>query len=436
MNTNFLDSLTNFLKKRTFELLGLILVLSSVALAIAFTTYSPEDPSFIYGDRSFEIQNFFGIYGSSVADFLLQSFGLASFLLLLNFLFWGLDLIIKKELRRIILKLFLVVAYLTVGTVFIYLTFDNSFWLIDNGNSGFVGKITYNFINTWAPWIDNTYSIYGLLLLTIIFFSFSADINYKKVFSVILSLFKRKPAENIEPDFSKITPEVMLEALGQAFFTLSLGMGAIMAYGAYMPASQNIGKTAISVAALDTGVALLAGIAIFPIVFANGLAASEGPGLVFVTLPIAFSSMPLGVFFGTLFFVLLSIAALSSSISLIEPGVAWLIESLKIKRFTATLLLGFIAWFLGLFSALSFNLLSEFTIFGKNFFDATDFLTNQIMLPLGGIFIAIFVGWVMKKENVLEELDIEENLIFKFWYFSIRYISPVMVGCVFLYFFI
>ena len=207
MNTNFLDSVTNFLKKRTFELLGLILVLSSVALAIAFTTYSPEDPSFVYGDRGFEIQNFFGIYGSSIADFLLQSFGLASFLLLLNFLFWGLDLIIKKELKRIILKLFLVVAYLTVGTVFIYLTFDNSFWLIDNGNSGFVGKITYNFINTWAPWIDNTYSIYGLLLLTIIFFSFSADINYKKVFSVIISLFKRKPVENIEQDFTKINIE-------------------------------------------------------------------------------------------------------------------------------------------------------------------------------------------------------------------------------------
>ena len=110
MNTNFLNSVTNFLKKRTFELLGLILVLSSVALAIAFTTYSPEDPSFIYGDRSFEIQNFFGIYGSSIADFLLQSFGLASFLLLLNFLFWGLNLIIKKELKRIILKLFLVIA--------------------------------------------------------------------------------------------------------------------------------------------------------------------------------------------------------------------------------------------------------------------------------------------------------------------------------------
>ncbi|MEC7150202.1 MAG: DNA translocase FtsK 4TM domain-containing protein [Pseudomonadota bacterium] len=207
MNTNFLDSLTNFLKKRTFELLGLILILSSIALAIAFGTYSPEDPSFIYGDRNFIIQNFFGIYGSSVADFLLQSFGLVSFLLLLNFLFWGLDLIIKKELRKIILKLFLVIAYLTVGTVFIYLTFDNSFWLIDNGNSGFVGKIIYNFINTWAPWINNAYSIYGLLLLTIVFFSYSADINYKKVFSLIILLFRRKPEENIEPDFSKINVE-------------------------------------------------------------------------------------------------------------------------------------------------------------------------------------------------------------------------------------
>jgi len=238
------------------------------------------------------------------------------------------------------------------------------------------------------------------------------------------------------PDFSKINPQVMLEALGQAFFTLSLGMGAIMAYGAYMPANQNIGKTAVSVAALDTGVALLAGIAIFPIVFANGLAPSEGPGLVFVTLPIAFSAMPFGILFGTLFFVLLSIAALSSSISLIEPGVAWLIESLKIKRTTATIVLGFTAWFIGLFSALSFNLISEFTIFGRNFFDATDFLTSQIMLPLGGIFIAIFVGWIMKKEHVLEGLGLEEDLIFKAWYLSVRYIAPTLVGLVFLNFFI
>ena len=239
-----------------------------------------------------------------------------------------------------------------------------------------------------------------------------------------------------KPDFSKINSDVLLAALGQAFFTLSLGMGAIMAYGAYMPADQNIGRTAITVAALDTGVALLAGIAIFPIVFANGLEPSEGPGLVFVTLPIAFANMPLGVLFGTLFFILLSIAALSSSISLIEPGVAWLVESLKTKRSYAAIALGAFAWTLGVFSALSFNLMSEFKIFGMNFFDFTDFLTNQIMLPLGGIFIAIFVGWVMKKQDVLDELQIEDGIIFKCWFFVLRFVAPVMVGMVLIYFFI
>ncbi len=204
MNTNFLNSVTNFLKKRTFEFIGLILISTSIGLAIAFTTYSPEDPSIVYGDREFEIKNFFGIYGSSIADFLLQSFGLVSFLILANFLFWGINLIIQKEIKRIILKLFLVVSYLVLGTIFIYITFNNSFWLIDNGNSGFVGKIGYEFLSTWFPYIDNTYSAYGLLLLTLIFFIFSADLNIKKIitgtFSIIASLFRRK--ENTIPDIN------------------------------------------------------------------------------------------------------------------------------------------------------------------------------------------------------------------------------------------
>ena len=206
MNTNFLDSVTNFLKKRTFEFIGLILISTSIGLAIAFTTYSPEDPSFIYGDRDFEIKNFFGIYGSSIADFLLQSFGLVSFLILANFLFWGINLIIQKEIKRIILKLFLVVSYLTLGTIFIYITFNNSFWLIDNGNSGFVGKIGYEFLSAWFPYSDNTYSAYGLFLLTLTFFIYSADLNIKKIiagaFSIIASLFKRK---------EKTIPEINLE---------------------------------------------------------------------------------------------------------------------------------------------------------------------------------------------------------------------------------
>ena len=210
MNTNFLNSVTNFLKKRTFELIGLILISTSIGLAIAFTTYSPDDPSFVYGDRDFEIKNFFGIYGSSIADFLLQSFGLVSFLILANFLFWGINLIIQKEIKRIVLKLFLVVLYLVLGTIFIYITFNNSFWLIDNGNSGFVGKIGYEFLRTWFPYIDNTYSAYGLLLLTLIFFIFSADINIKKIitgtFSIVASLFRRK--ENTIPDINLETEPI------------------------------------------------------------------------------------------------------------------------------------------------------------------------------------------------------------------------------------
>ena len=234
------------------------------------------------------------------------------------------------------------------------------------------------------------------------------------------------------PDFSKINAKVILAALGQAFFTLSLGMGAIMAYGAYMPANQNIGSTALYVAFLDTLVALLAGIAIFPIVFANNLEPAVGPGLVFVTLPWAFVNMPLGIIFGKLFFVLLSIAALSSAISLLEPGVAWIVESLKIKRYIAAAGLGFIAWALGIVSALSFDLLAGFTPIGdKNFFDSLDFLSNQVLLPLGGIFIAIFVGWVMKRSDVFEELNLKEGLVLKAWFFLLKFVSPLVVGLIF-----
>jgi len=221
MNTNFLNSVTNFLKKRTFELLGLILILTGIALAISFATYAPEDPSFIYGDSNIEIKNFFGIYGSSIADFLLQSFGLASFLLLANFLFWGISLLIKKEIKRIILKLFLVVAYLTLGSIFIYLTFNNSFWLIDNGNSGFVGEISYNFINNVAPWINNQYSLFALFFLTLAFFIFSSDLNIKKIIvQIFKSLFKKKEENLTQNNLTndKIEEEISLTEKPQQSF--------------------------------------------------------------------------------------------------------------------------------------------------------------------------------------------------------------------------
>ena len=224
MNTNFLNSLTNFLKKRTFELLGLILILTGIGLAISFATYAPEDPSFIYGDSNIEIKNFFGIYGSSIADFLLQSFGVASFLLLANLLFWGISLLIKKEIKRIILKLFLVVTYLTLGSIFIYLTFNNSFWLIDNGNSGFVGEVSYNFISNIAPWINNQYSLFALFFLTLIFFILSSDLNVKKIivqiFKSFLSIFKNKKETSPVNDFSndKVDEEVSLTEKPQQSF--------------------------------------------------------------------------------------------------------------------------------------------------------------------------------------------------------------------------
>ena len=224
MNTNFLNSVTNFIKKRTFELVGLVLIIISIALAISFATYTPDDPSFIYGGSGIEVKNFFGIYGSSVADFFLQSFGLTSFLLLANFIFWGLSLLIKKEIKKILLKLFCLITYLTLGSIFIYLTFNNSFWLIDNGNSGFVGKISYNFISSVLPLIDNKYSLFVIFFLTITFFSFSSDLNIKniffKIFNKILLIFKKKESAQTTTGLSSnelIEEEIFIEKPQQSF---------------------------------------------------------------------------------------------------------------------------------------------------------------------------------------------------------------------------
>lgn len=234
--------------------------------------------------------------------------------------------------------------------------------------------------------------------------------------------------------FDKLTWNGVLIALGHAFFTLSLGMGAIMAYGAYMPEGASIGKTIITVGLLDTLVALIAGLAIFPIVFANPtLEAGGGPGLLFVTLPIAFGGMPLGEFFGTMFFILVSIAAWSSAVSLIEPGVAWLVESKGLTRISATLLLTSAAWLLGVSCALSFNLLADYQpvyLLNLTPFDFFDTLTSRIMLPLGGLFIAIFVGWYMHKQVVLQEMRGEDHPLFDIWYFVLRFISPFLIAVV------
>lgn len=235
--------------------------------------------------------------------------------------------------------------------------------------------------------------------------------------------------------FDKLTWRGVLVALGHAFFTLSLGMGAIMAYGAYMPNDAPIGKTVLWIAGLDTVVALVAGLAIFPIVFAHeAIQPGAGPGLLFVSLPVAFGNMPGGLFFGTLFFILVTLAAWSSAISLVEPGVAWLVESKKFNRVTANLIFCFIAWFLGLGTVLSFNDWSgsDYHILGKTFFDFTDFVTANIMLPLGGLFIALFAGWFMRTEHTRTEMSGLSDNVFELWHVLVRYISPALVLIVFI----
>lgn len=233
-------------------------------------------------------------------------------------------------------------------------------------------------------------------------------------------------------DFTKVTSEGVLTAMGHAFFTLSLGMGAIMVYGSYLPSKVSIGPTATLIALADTAVALLAGLAIFPIVFANGLEPGSGPGLIFQTLPIAFGHMAYGSIFGTLFFVLLVFAAWSSSISLIEPAVAWLVENKKMSRMRSCIWAGLVTWAVGIGTVLSFNLTADVTLFGKTFFDILDYLTANVMLPLGGLCIAIFAGWVMNKEASANELSFKQPVLHKFWLFIVKFVSPIAVVIVFL----
>ena len=207
MNTNFLNSLTNFLKKRTFEFVGLVLISLGIALTISFATYSPSDPSFIYGDSNSNIKNFFGIYGSKVSDFLLQSFGLISFLILATLVSWGLKLFIDKELKNIIYKLFFLTLYLIFGCTFLHITFNNSFWLLDNGNSGFIGELIYNFIYQYTPLIENQYTSFTLVALTILFFILSSDINFKKIVPKLFSFSSSKKNAVIENENSEIMSE-------------------------------------------------------------------------------------------------------------------------------------------------------------------------------------------------------------------------------------
>lgn len=235
-----------------------------------------------------------------------------------------------------------------------------------------------------------------------------------------------------KPDFSKVTPEAIMSALGHAFFSLSLGMGTMITYGSYISKKENLSTTALQVTLADTGIALLAGLAIFPAVFAFGIEPGVGPGLVFVTLPNVFNQMPGGYFFGVLFFVLLAVAALTSSISILEVVVAYFTEDLNMNRKKATLIATVSITLLGTVQSLSNGALSHIK-FGFLSHDPMVFMDWMVLfsdhlLPVGGFFISIFAGWKLLKSDVMDELtnggQIQESLWSKVYLILTKFVAP------------
>lgn len=238
-----------------------------------------------------------------------------------------------------------------------------------------------------------------------------------------------------DPDFSKINAETVLIALGQGFFSMSIGMGTMITYGSYIRKQDRLDTTAFSVGATDTMVAILAGVAIFPAVFAFGIAPSAGEGLAFITLPNIFQQMAGGYYWSVIFFLLLIIASITSTISVLEVVVAFMVEELRVPRRTSTLLAGGSITLLGIFCTLSQGPLPQLRLFGMNLFDLMNFTTANILLPLGGLLIVLFLGWSLGRKNVLDEISNSGRLrarLFPVYMFIIRFLAPVAIAIVFL----
>lgn len=234
----------------------------------------------------------------------------------------------------------------------------------------------------------------------------------------------------LRPDFSQLSFNTVLVALGQAFFSLSLGMGAMMTYGSYLSKRENIPRNAMYIALADVAIALLAGLVIIPAVFAFGLDPEIGPPLIFVTLPSVFESMPLGNFFGTLFFFLLSIAALTSAISLLEVVVAYFVDELKWGRLLAAPLVGFVIFLLGVPSSLSNGPLAHLQLWGLGILDFKDWFTANLVLPLGGLLMVIFVGWAWGKGRAVSAVEAEGQrfALREHWFALVRWILPAALA--------
>ncbi|EAQ31309.1 sodium-dependent transporter [Idiomarina baltica] len=241
-----------------------------------------------------------------------------------------------------------------------------------------------------------------------------------------------------KPDFSKLSINGVMIALGHSFFTLGLASGVVIMYGAYLPKETSVVQTSVWIAVIDTLVALIAGLAIFPLVFGFNLTPSEGPGLIFTTLPLAFGEMPGGQWVGTLFFTMLVIAAFTSAIAMIEASVAFVSEKFNLSRWPSTIISASVLWLLGQLTIHSFSGSSWAQLstqwLGKplnSIFDVIDLLTSSLLLPLGGLLLAVLAGWVMTRDNAKDELD-AGNHIFDIWHLCLKYVAPIAIIIIFL----
>ena len=238
-----------------------------------------------------------------------------------------------------------------------------------------------------------------------------------------------------KPDFTKITGSVLVSALGQAFFSLSMGMGVLITYGSYIKKNDNMTTTALSVVLADTLVAVLAGVVIFPAAASFGVEPNAGMGLVFSTLPMIFNQMTGGYIFCIIFFVLLAVAALTSTISLLEVIVSYLVEELRFSRRWATVLASVGCMAVGVFASLSLKHDTSFAIAGMSFFNSLDFFSAKVLLPIGALFIVIFVGWIMGRKDFDAEITNEGKLklsVKNAIYFIIKFIAPLAIAIIFI----
>ena len=236
------------------------------------------------------------------------------------------------------------------------------------------------------------------------------------------------------PDFSRLTGTSIMLALGQAFFSVGVGVGFMMTYGAYLPRELSVPKAAVIIGCVDTGVALLAGLAVFPIVFASGLSPSEGPGLVFITMPVAFGAMPLGRMLGVLFFLLLFMAAYTTTLGMLEPLVSYLEERWQTTRTMLAGAAGLAIWLVGIFPALSDNVLADVRplsfisgLADRSIFETYDLIVASLLIPINALLIAIFAGWIVRTSAFRQDLALSRDALFTGWQILLRYVAPFAV---------